>query len=146
MHSPTYKHGNYTKLMQIKLFTALKSIEIGDIGDGDILNAMCDFYSNLYETKNINDADIDEYLISTETPSLSEELKQFCDQSPTKLEIRNAVFDMKSGKSPGFDGLNSEFYQCFWTDIEDLFNNIVDYIYERKEMSFTQASNYYFNF
>ena len=22
MHSPTYKHGNYTKLMQIKLFTA----------------------------------------------------------------------------------------------------------------------------
>ena len=25
---PTYKHGNYTKLMQIKLFTALKSIEI----------------------------------------------------------------------------------------------------------------------
>ena len=106
--------------------------------NGDILNAMCDFYSNLYETKNINDADIDEYLISTETPSLSEELKQFCDQSPTKLEIRNAVFDMKTGKSPGFDGLNSEFYQCFWTDIEDLFNNIVDYIYERKEMSFTQ--------
>ena len=92
----------------------------------------------MYETKNINDADIDEYLNSTETPSLSEELKQFCDQSPTKLEIRNAVFDMKSGKSPGFDGLNSEFYQCFWTDIEVLFNNIVDYIYERKEMSFTQ--------
>ena len=28
MHSPTYKHGNYTKLMQIKLFTAQKSIEI----------------------------------------------------------------------------------------------------------------------
>ena len=28
MHSPTYKHGNYTKLMQTKLFTALKSIEI----------------------------------------------------------------------------------------------------------------------
>ena len=45
---------------------------------------------------------------------------------------------MKSGKSPGFDGLNSEFCQCLWTDIEDLFNNIVDYIYERKEMSFTQ--------
>ena len=28
MHSPTYKHENYTKLMQIKLFTAQKSIEI----------------------------------------------------------------------------------------------------------------------
>ena len=28
MHSPTYKHGNYTKLMQIKLFTAKNSIEI----------------------------------------------------------------------------------------------------------------------
>ena len=28
MHSLTYKHGNYTKLMQIKLFTAKKSTEI----------------------------------------------------------------------------------------------------------------------
>ena len=28
MHSPTYKHGNYTQLMQIKLFTQKKSIEI----------------------------------------------------------------------------------------------------------------------
>ena len=34
--------------------------------------------------------------------------------------------------------MNSEFFQGFWTDIEDLFNNIVDYIYKRKEMSFTQ--------
>ena len=28
MHSFTYKHENYTKLMQINLFTAYKSIEI----------------------------------------------------------------------------------------------------------------------
>ena len=28
MHSPTYKHGNYTILMQIKPFIAQKSIEI----------------------------------------------------------------------------------------------------------------------
>ena len=28
MHSPTYKHGNYKRLIQIKLFTAFKSIEI----------------------------------------------------------------------------------------------------------------------
>ena len=105
--------------------------------NGGILNAMCDFYSNLYETKSINDADIDEYLFSTETSTLSEELKHFCDQIPTKQETRNAVFDMKSGKSPGFDGLNSEFYQCFWTDIEDLFNSVMNYIYERQEMSFT---------
>ena len=28
MHSPTHKHGKYTKLMLIKLFTTQKSIEI----------------------------------------------------------------------------------------------------------------------
>ena len=103
----------------------IREIKTGGEGkfleNGDILDVMCDFYFNLYETKNINDADIDEYLISTETLAFSEELKQFCDQSPTKLVFRNVVFDMKSGKSPGFDGLNSECYQCFWTDIEDLF-------------------------
>ena len=28
MHSHTYRHGNYTKLMQIQLFTEYKSIKI----------------------------------------------------------------------------------------------------------------------
>ena len=28
MHSPTYKHGNYIKFMQMKLFTSYKSIKI----------------------------------------------------------------------------------------------------------------------
>ena len=91
--------------------------------NGNILNAMCNFYSNLYTSNNIDDADIDSYLQRIETPVLSEDLKNFCEQNPTKLEMKHAVLDMKSGKSPGFDGLNAEFYQCFWNEIEDLFYN-----------------------
>ena len=36
---------------------------------------MCDFYSNLYKSSNINDADID-YLQRIEMPVLSDELKK----------------------------------------------------------------------
>ena len=116
----------------------LKTSDGNVFENGNILNAMCDFYSNLYKSNNINDADIDNYLQRIETPVLSDELKNFCEQNPTKLEMKNAVFDMKSGKSPGLDGLNSEFYQCFWNEIEDLFFNVVNHIYEKKEMSFSQ--------
>ena len=116
----------------------LKTSEGNVFENGKILNAMCDFYSNLYKSNNINDADIDNYLQRIDTPVLSDELKNFCEQNPTKLEMKNAVFDMKSGKSPGLDGLNSEFYQCFWNEIEDLFFDVVNHIYEKKEMSFSQ--------
>ena len=45
--------------------------------NGNILNTMCNFYSNLYTSNNIDDADIDSYLQRIETPVLSEELKNF---------------------------------------------------------------------
>ena len=127
------KHQANNTIRELKTSRGNKIIE-----NGDILNAMCDFYSNLYETKNIDDADIDDYLNSTNTPILSDELKNVCEQNPSQTEIRNAVFGMKSGKSPGLDGLNSEFYQCFWDDIEHLFTSVINCIYEQQEMSFSQ--------
>ena len=35
----------------------------------------------------------------------------------TELECRNALKDMEPDKSPGTDGLPSEFYQMFWNDV-----------------------------
>ena len=57
--------------------------------------------------------------------------------------MKHAVFDMKSGKCPGLDGLNSEFYQCFWNEVVDLFYNVVNHIYKEKELIFFAEVSYY---
>ena len=42
-------------------------------------------------------------------------------------------------KMPRLAGLNFEFYQYFWDEIEDLFYNVVKHIYKKKKMSFSQS-------
>ena len=37
---------------------------------------------------------------------------------------------MKNQKSPGSDGLTTEFYKTFWLDIKPYFVNAIDYSYQ----------------
>ena len=104
----------------------------------DIMGEMCSFYEKLYTSKNISDTDIDNYLSNTEIPKLSSNDKEYCDEFPTIEECREAVFNMKANKSPGLDGLPSEFYKCMWVIIANLFYDALKEIYVRKEMSFSQ--------
>lgn len=45
---------------------------------------------------------------------------------------------MKKEKSPGLDGLPSEFYQCFWDVIGPFFYKALKEIFQRGEMSYSQ--------
>ena len=44
----------------------------------------------------------------------------------TKSEIHNAISEMKSGKTPGPDGIGIEFYKKFWHVIGDQFTVVVN--------------------
>ena len=85
------------------------------------MGEMCSFYEKLYTSKNISDTYIDNYLSNTEIPKLSSDDKEYCDEFPTMEECRETVFNMKANKSPGLDGLPSEFYKCMWDSIANLF-------------------------
>ena len=56
---------------------------------------MCLFYENLYESKSIQDVDIDNYLSNDETPVLTENDKSLCDTFPSLEECEDAVINMK---------------------------------------------------
>ncbi len=45
--------------------------------------------------------------------SISEEERSFCDSPETLEEILNAINQLKNNKSPGKDGITSEFYKLF---------------------------------
>ena len=45
---------------------------------------------------------------------------------------------MKSGKTPGSDGLPVEFYNVFWNDISDCLLNTINYSYTKGKFQISQ--------
>uniref|UniRef100_A0A1A7XB67 Reverse transcriptase domain-containing protein n=2 Tax=Iconisemion striatum TaxID=60296 RepID=A0A1A7XB67_9TELE len=54
-------------------------------------------------------------------PTISPFFKDLCDAEIEMFELDAAVKQLSIGKSPGQDGLSSDFYKHFWVDIKDLF-------------------------
>ena len=55
-----------------------------------------------------------------------------------KSECDEALRNMKDNKSPGSDGLPSEFYKTFWQDIKNLVTSSLYAAYDKGELSPTQ--------
>ena len=93
---------------------------------------MCKFYETLYTRKDINDENIDIYLENTTVNIIEGKDKELCELFPTVEECNDAVMSLKNNKSPGLDGLPSEFYKCFWSDISTLFYDVLKCVFDKK--------------
>ena len=63
--------------------------------DNDILKEICTFYENLYQSKQMNNIEINLYLIELEFDrKLNEKEKPFCDEIPLH-ECEEAVLNLK---------------------------------------------------
>jgi exonuclease III len=80
--------------------------------DNEIRNHARVFYQDLYSPDPV-DIESQEVLLDN-LPQLSAESKSFLDEPLTLEELSTAVKLVNKNKSPGIDGLPSEFYQTFW--------------------------------
>ena len=101
----------------------LSSLEMpsGDIiSDPDkILNQQKLFYQKLYKST-ADPACLDgvsNFVSDVNIPQITDETKQLLNAPITVTELSTALKDLPNGKSPGIDGLPSEFYKLFWEDI-----------------------------
>lgn len=79
-----------------------------------------DFYSNLYAAEQC-DTDCAEQLIQ-DLPQIDSDSKTDLDTELSLQELTTAVGQLGIGRSPGIDGLASEFYKHFWNFIgQDLY-------------------------
>ena len=69
---------------------------------------------------------------------LSAESVALLDRIINEKEINKAVSMLKSNKSPGPDGIISEFYKIFWSTIRPIYLKVIQDIYTSEEMTFTQ--------
>ena len=75
----------------------------------------------------IND-DID-FFPNNEDKILDEEQRASCEGILTIEECAFALKNMKNGKSPGSDGLTTEFFKIFWNTIKSFYINSINYSY-----------------
>ena len=77
--------------------------------------------------KNRGDRVSQQELLDSLDNHLTAEMKASCEGPVTKPELTAALKKMHSNKSPGPDGLITEFYRTFWDertdDMLELFNN-----------------------
>ena len=103
------------------------------------MKEICTFYEKLYQSKQINNNEINSYLSELEIDrKLNEKEKFFCDEIPTLNECEEAVLNLKDNKSPGIDGIPNEFYKTFWNEMKNIFYSCLLYTFETGKMSFTQ--------
>lgn len=89
----------------------------------------CDFFSKLW-TDSSNNYTLDIFhALPNDLPLVSPIDCESLIKDVTKLEVFHALQSLSSGKSPGPDGFNSEFYSFFRNDIGDSLFEAVNHFF-----------------
>ena len=100
----------------------------------ELLWAVHDFYSKLYKEDYI-DAAAKTRVLNAIDSTLDEEESNVCENVLTLGEIKVAMEGLSSNKSPGNDGLTTEFYRFFWAEIGPILLQVFNKIFERGELT-----------
>jgi hypothetical protein len=63
------------------------------------------------------------------------------DSKLTELEFTTALKSMNNNKSPGSDGLTTEFYKVFWNDIKYYYIDSIKHSFEIKNLTELQKQS-----
>ena len=103
-----------------------------------ILNEEKTFYEKLY-TSEILELDNNVCnLFLTNMPTLSHEESLSCESDLNEAEVYECILSLHDNKTPGTDGLPSEFYKIMWPYIKTLLLNCYTHIVSNNKMSITQ--------
>ena len=92
---------------------------------GDMESILVDFYKDLYAKDNLN-LQTQKSLIDDLELSLTDSERESCEGEFTKEELSAALGGLQTGKSPGSDGLPTEFYKAFWEDLGDVLVTVLN--------------------
>ena len=86
----------------------------------NIMRISTKFYKQLYTSDKVNEEKQDKLLSNIKT-KINLRQKQILDALIELEELRVAIFQMQTEKSPGLDGVPVEFYQEYWEVIKHLY-------------------------
>lgn len=92
----------------------------------DIAKICGNFYETLYKSKQSTDEINALFNSLGEVRTIGEVNKKICDTPISITEIKDAIKKLKLNKSPGVDGLSSEFYKLFSEEIAPFLLNVFE--------------------
>ena len=97
------------------------------------------FYEQLYSK--IEQIESDIIFFDNSLPKLNENEQNSCEGQITDLECKTALKDMKNQKSPGSDGITTEFYKIFWNDIKEYYITSINFSFQNGELTELQKQS-----
>ena len=79
-----------------------------------------------------------DFFFSENDAVLSSEERDSIEGLLTELKCLNALKDLEADKSPGTDGLPSEFYPMFWSEVSKPLLEALNYGFEIGQLSISQ--------
>ena len=103
----------------------------------DLLSETRAFYKKLYSAE-ICDENAQETFLNATIPNLPEDARNLCEGELTEEELRKAVTAMELDKSPGIDGLTTNFYKHFWPLFGPRLTQVYNYAFKSGQLSVSQ--------
>lgn len=103
----------------------------------DLLKETYNFYKELYSAQPCDEVAREQFL-STVIPKLPDNARESCEGLITEEELLKAVNSMENNKSPGFDGLTTNFYKHFWHLLGEKLTRVYNYAFRTGSLALSQ--------
>ena len=105
----------------------------------EIIKEQVRFYGDRYrKTVDFQEPSVQAFLDGIDVPRLSDEQKTSIEGAVTEEELTRALKRMKSGSSPGLDGITTAFIKFFWCKVKDMVLNSFNAAFTKGEVSIIQ--------
>ena len=103
----------------------------------DIITETHTFYKNLYTAQQTEPHKQTEFL-NIVTPTLTQQDRNLCEGHITENELQTLLKTMENNKSPGLDGLSTNFYKHFWPILGHELTHVYNYAFDHGQLPLTQ--------
>ena len=94
------------------------------------------YYKNLYSPQDVKtDHELNDCRFFENMEILNKDDKIMCDSKLTIGELAKNIKELPNNKSPGCDGLTTDFYKFFWIDIKEILYECYIYSFEEGKLS-----------
>ena len=107
----------------------------------DLLPETHAFYKELFSAQPSED-NAQEFFLSAANPKLPDDARDSCEGEITEAEFCKAVTSMENDKSPGIDGLTTNFYKHFWPLLGNKLTLVYNYAFRSGQLSVSQRRGY----
>ena len=103
----------------------------------DLLSETNAFYKEIFSAQPCQDS-AQEFFLSGPISKLPDDARDSCEGEITEAELRKAVTSMENDKSPGIDGLTTNFYKHFWPLLGNKLTLVYNYAFRSGQLSVSQ--------